>query len=903
MARQLLRLAVAAALVFVGCTVSQGVMAWDTNMAETSEVQYSSADATELRNTAASLDSPVAIFEYVRNNYDYSLYHGARSGSVNTFLGGRGNDVDLAATLIAMLRSKGIPARYVVGTVRVPAAQVANWLQVEDTSLAKSLMVDQGLQKVQSTTSGSTPTIDFEHVWVEVLVPYGQYRGAGPQAPTCVGATPPSSCHWVPLDPSFKQYKQVNSGLDPYTFVNFDYTSYYNAIKNDDSARRDKNPLEIYQEQVLAWLRTNAPGKTLQDVPDFRGVVTATNGLLPASLPYAVVGAARTYNSMADHDAAVPATEPKKWGKSVGISIKLVAPLSGGGTLNIQVGGGVALLTDVVTKRLTVTTETSGGIPNMVVRLGGVEIARPISGNGTIAGYSPALGDPFTLAVNMDGVPAAVSGGSDNVINAEYPAMIGGYYLVATGGETSNWSQVHRAARQLLSANQQYAVVFNPAESGCIPASGLSCTPYVDSNGNGWDSSDLALQNHKPALDALTGGLLYVAATQYYAKLKDHFSAADQINKIKTPVSGFLGVVSSTYQPEYINGTAFSILPSGLLIDMKGITIGGSWRINAPATASNAQFNLIGHIASSLEHETWQELTGYDAISTVRGIQMALANGAALLDLKKNQSTDTMASGYAAFGFTNGAPPAGFTYAPFSLFGTQPATWTHASDGASFDTMLAQESSSTPIARQARANYLFSTTSGLYGWANCINNKLTWLNAQVANGWGNVSASIDFCDSVTHAGTVNNLIAQLQTFFLGTVVPSLGQEAFDYFDRAKGFNPANYVYRTAPAASPAHFTSRVAAVRNNLYLQDLTKNWVQYLMPSQQSVGPNFQFSVDVRNVFDTPTGNQVSATFEIVNQTGISAGGGIVMPPASSLPRSAAKVGGGLIDPVLAVE
>jgi len=35
----------------------------------------------------------------------------------------------------------------------------------------------------------------------------------------------------------------------------------------------------------------------------------------------------------------------------------------------------------------------------------------------------------------------------------------------------------------------------------------------------------------------------------------------------------------------------------------------------------------MGHIGSSLEHEIWQELTGYDAVSTIRGIQMALAVG------------------------------------------------------------------------------------------------------------------------------------------------------------------------------------------------------------------------------------------------------------------------------------
>ena len=885
MIRHLLRTTAALAVATIGWSAPLIAHATDSNMGETSEVQFSSTDATDLRNKAAALASPVSIFEYMRNNYDYSLYHGARSGSVNTFLGGRGSDVDLAATLISMLRSQGIPARYVVGTVRVPATQVANWLQVEDTTLAKSLLIDQGIQKVASSTSGSTATIDFEHVWVEALVPYGQYRGAGAQSPVCTGSTPPAACHWVPMDPSFKQYKQVASGLDPYASLSFDYTAYYNAIKNNDNARRDKNPLEIYQEQVLSWLSTNAPGKTLQDISDFQGIVAETDGLLPASLPYAIVGSTHSYNSVTDHDAAVPATEPKKWGKYASISVYLKATLSGGGTLTVNVGAGTVLLTDLNTKRLTLTTEfpPPGNVPNIVTRLGGTEIARPLAGNGTISGYTPALGDPFTITVSMDGVPAATSTGTDQTITAQYAGMVGGYYLVATGGETSNWSQVHRAAQQLLTSNQQYAIVFNPAQSGCVIATGLNCTPYVDTNGNGWDASDPTLENNKPALDAMTGGLLYVAATQYYAKLKDDLAVMDGINKIKTPISGFLGVVSSTYQPEYINSTAFAILPSGLLIDMKGITISGTWRINAPNTVSNAQFNLAGHMMSSLEHETWQELTGYDAISTVRGIQMALASGATLLDLKKNQSTDTLASGYSAFGFSTGAAPSGFTFAPFSLFGTQPATWTHATNGASFDLMMTQISSTTPSAQQARANYSYGSSNGLYGWVSCVNSQLSQLNTYVAQGQGNASASMTFCDSSSHSGTINNLISQLQTFYTGTVIPTyIGQAYFDYFDRAKSFVVANNVYRTYPAASPAQFTSAVATIRNNLDLQDLSKAWVEYVLPSQQSVGANFKFAVDIRNSFDAPTGNQTSATFEILNDTGISAGGGFVNPMGS---------------------
>lgn len=90
-------------------------------------------------------------------------------------------------------------------------------------------------------------------------------------------------------------------------------------------------------------------------------------------------------------------------------------------------------------------------------------------------------------------------------------------------------------------------------------------TPYVDANGNGWDASDVKLLESKPALDALTGGLLYVGAMQYYAKLREQFERSDRLMKTKTPVIGFLGVVSSVYEAEYVDGTAFSILPGGLV--------------------------------------------------------------------------------------------------------------------------------------------------------------------------------------------------------------------------------------------------------------------------------------------------------------------------------------------------
>jgi hypothetical protein len=588
-----------------------------------------------------------------------------------------------------------------------------------------------------------------------------------------------------------------------------------------------------------------------------------------------VVGTPRRYNSAADHDATVPAIETKKWKKGLSIQFKMTAHPSGGGTINIAVGGGTALLADLATKRLTLTTEINGGIPNVVVRLDGTEIARPLAGNGTIGGYTPAIGDPFALTVTMDGTPAPTSAGTDEIISATYPGIIGGYYLLATGGETSNWTQVHRAAEQLLAKNQQYKIVFNPSESGC-QSGGLNCTPYVDANGNGWDASDPKLLDDKPALDDLTGGLLQVAAMQYYTKLRDDMGRVDALNHIKTPISGFLGIVSSTHEAEYIDGTSFSILPGGLLIDMKGITITGSWRIDQAANASNSQFQLVGHIVSSLEHETWQELTGYDAISTVRGIQMALSSGATLLDLQKNSTTDTVQAMYPAMGYTS-SPPSGFTLDRRSIYTTLMDTWSYSTtDSTHSFVMMEKQPTGTSDTRLSYLHYYNDYLDGNVSCFYTMQNTLQSLQDQYG-----ASATLNagyLCISSFPAGTtIANAITLNKSDYASYRLNYVGATAFDYLDENKGFDGSGFVYRGVNGLSTsAQPSTSVATWRNILYLQDLTKGWNEIVVPSQLSTGPNFRFSVDIWKTFDT-SNTMTSATFEIQNEAGVSAGGGYV--------------------------
>ena len=870
-ARQLLGLT-ALAVATLSTTVAHAQI-----VTETPEVIYSGNDAQLLRDKASQLGTTVAIYEYVHNTVEYSPYHGSRSGSINTFLGQRGSDVDIATTLIAMLRGQNIPARYAVGTVRIPVAQLTNWLGIGNLDVAVQVLKDQGIQGV--TLAADRSTVDFEHAWAEAFVPFDQYRGINTVSPAidCSQSANFPRCTWVALDASFKQKTYNGLSLDPYNAVSFDYTAYYNAIKNNDTTRRDKNPLAILEDQIGSWLRTNYAGKTLEDVEDAGNIIELREGLLPASLPYQVVGTTRRYDTVAAHDAVVPGSEPKKWGKRLSIGFYMVAPLDGGGTFTVSLGAGNALLAELNTKRLTLSTEfpPPGNTPNVVTRLGGTEIARPLSGGGTIVGYTPSIGDPYSIEITMDGAPGATSGDADRTISASYSGIIGGYYLMATGGESSNWSQVHRAADQLLTANDQYKIIFNPGEAGCL-ADGTNCTPYVDANANGWDASDTKLLENKPALDALTGGLLYVGATQYYAKLREQFERSDRLMKTKTPVIGFLGVVSSVYEAEYIDGTAFSILPGGLLIDMKGITIGGAYRTNeAAVNYSNRQFEFLGHLSSSLEHEIWQELTGYDAVSTVRGIQMALANGATLLNPKKNATSDTLPGLYPSFGFST-TVPSGFTYKPLTVYSTAPTTWTHAASGSAFETFLSTVSTGTSATQKLLAAYTYSTTNGLYAWSDCVDYWEGQLQA-FYNANGNISISpISLCNQ-TFSGPVLTVISQFQSYWNNTIIPSyIGQTYFDYFDRNKGFATTGRVYRTTPAASDAHDGLTIASIRNDLYLRDIAQSWVEYQLPSKLTVGATYRFSVDIRKSYATAGNKLNSISMEIANRS-LTAGGGYV--------------------------
>ena len=108
------------------------------DLAETIDVQLTEAiqqKANELNN------SPVAIYNWVRNNIEFIPTYGSIQGADMTLQTLRGNAFDTSSLLIALLRASDIPARYVYGTVSIPTEQVMNWVGGSGSSGSRHAIV------------------------------------------------------------------------------------------------------------------------------------------------------------------------------------------------------------------------------------------------------------------------------------------------------------------------------------------------------------------------------------------------------------------------------------------------------------------------------------------------------------------------------------------------------------------------------------------------------------------------------------------------------------------------------------------------------------------------------------------------------------------------------------------
>jgi transglutaminase-like putative cysteine protease len=267
------------------------------DLAETDDVQLT----PEIRALAASLGgSPAQIFNWVHDNIRFLPTYGSVQGSALTLELRQGNAFDTASLLIALLRAANVPARYVQGTVDVPAAQVTNWVGgAPSVQAVQDLMGQGGIPNVALVAGGQLTHLRLEHVWVEAFVDFAPSRGALQK----------QGDSWVALDASFKQH--ALTAPIALSSLPVDYTALPAALAQLAQVDADGGVTGFYpgyiQEsmtkllsQTQAALEAQSPGYDQTLIIGGGKVLPSGMPVLPSALPYRLVARGTPASALTD---------------------------------------------------------------------------------------------------------------------------------------------------------------------------------------------------------------------------------------------------------------------------------------------------------------------------------------------------------------------------------------------------------------------------------------------------------------------------------------------------------------------------------------------------------------------------------------------------------------------------
>lgn len=394
---------------------------------------------------------PVALFNYVHDNFDTELYYGSKKGSTGTLYEKAGNDADLASLLIALLRKANIPAHYATGRVWLSAQQAMDLTRTTDAHAAADALTSAGMPSVYVNRPGLDPLIELEHTWVQAYLSYERYRGAPERSGTPT---------WIDLDPYIKRYT-FNTPVDLRTAATFNPDGYINSLTRT-------LPIDLWENQLRDYVRANSIDcTTLLAATRQRTIVPDALELLPAELPVIRLNTLSTATEL-----------PGSMRYSVDLS---VGDALGAADLSYSAG-----LPAVYGKRIDVTFPAATAADQAI-----------IDAHGTLTGTPPYLVNlRATLSV---GEAAAASGagvyhpGSERLITAHFnvpglqpetteithKALAGGVYVFGMDYQTVPQRLIDEAQAELTSLAGG-AGALRPARSSTLTNTGqltLTVTP------------------------------------------------------------------------------------------------------------------------------------------------------------------------------------------------------------------------------------------------------------------------------------------------------------------------------------------------------------------------------------------------------------------------------------------
>jgi len=385
----------------------------------------------EVQALAAALGGdPLAIYNWVHDNVRFVPTYGSVQGSRMTLEAKSGNAFDTASLLVALLRAANVPARYVIGTVQVPVANVLNWLGgAENASVAQELLGVGGIPNVGLIQGNQITHVRIEHVWVEAWVDFIPGRGARPGA----GDT------WLALDASFKQHDLTPdrgvlaaSPIDlPAVWAEMTAGGKYDPVL-ERTAGIDTNVMQEalfeYAQSAQAYSNANGIPSTPEALLGSAEIRPAGGKVLPASLPYEILSrnaavatlpaalrpsvTLRGYASAFDRALGEPAytwqvSLPELNSRRLGLSFPPATAADALILENARQSGASSLPVYLINVTPTVTLDGSPVATAPAARMGSTHfvdvVLRDTDGSDTLA-YEVTAGDESVFGVNGYGI-------------------------------------------------------------------------------------------------------------------------------------------------------------------------------------------------------------------------------------------------------------------------------------------------------------------------------------------------------------------------------------------------------------------------------------------------------------------------------------------------------------------
>ena len=154
---------------------TQGLKINTSGSSSTTKINTSSVSALAASlkvGSTSNYDTAVKIFNWVRDNINYSFYYNSKYGASGTLKYRTGNCCDTANLMVALARAAGIQARYLHGTCKFSSgnwyghvwAQLyvnGKWVNADATSSRNSLGVIKNWNTSTYTLHGIYSTLPF----------------------------------------------------------------------------------------------------------------------------------------------------------------------------------------------------------------------------------------------------------------------------------------------------------------------------------------------------------------------------------------------------------------------------------------------------------------------------------------------------------------------------------------------------------------------------------------------------------------------------------------------------------------------------------------------------------------------------------------------------------------------